>query len=337
MSRSFSLLIAWSLIAPFSSAQDSKKDPRGVIQELDATNGTITLIMSESQKARPDRVRTFNLLKPDIPISDAEGKPLKLAELQADDRVYVKLVDDDVVAIRMAPPTLFGALTRVEGRNIAINTKIGEKALVVPESAKVFDANQPVELATLKQGATVQVVLSPDQKTVTEIRSGKGMTPITKLYKGVGVLIDFDRDQHALRVFLTSHFGDHSHLRELVFAKEPTFGLLYQSKPYREIAFEDLAPGVRVQYWTDAATRKVAHLEVEMPILGKRVAKALDRERRQLVIEDVDGERTLTLASHLKVVAADGVGLDQLEPQSVVGCGLSPDRKTVEVLRVWAK
>jgi hypothetical protein len=323
--------------APPLLAQD-KKDLRGVIQELDAANGTITLIVAENQKARADRVRTFNLFKPDLPVTDASGNALRLTDLQPDDRVYLKMAEEDVVGIMRAPLTVSGTLSKVDGRVILVATKIGPKSYSIPEAAKIFDQNQPVQLQDLKTGAPLHVVLSPDQKTVAELRSARWLVPVIKLTKTIGYLIDFDRERHTLQVLINSLNGDHSLLRDLTFAKEPTFGLLYNSKPFREIAWDDLSRGLKVHCWLDTATRKVAHLEIEMPILGKRVVKALERDQRRLILDDDDGDKALALAPNVKVLAETGPGrLEDIGPNAVVGCGLSPDRKTVEVLRLWVK
>jgi hypothetical protein len=333
------LVLAGLLCPPGGFAQESKKDISGVVQELDAVTGTITLIVKESAKAQPDRVRTFNLLKPDLPVTDAAGQALKLTDLQPDDRVALKMSDDDVIAIRRAPPTLFGSLTKVDlpGRSLLVATKIGDKSVVVPDTAKVYHQNLPAQLQDLKPGTPILVAFAQD-KTVLEVRSSKGQLPVTKLTKGVGVLIDFDRERHVVQILINALAGDHFLLRDFTLAKEPSFALFYHGRPFRELSGDELRRGVRVEFWTDIATRKVVHIAVEMPILGNRQVKTIDQAKRQLTLADHEEDRELTLAPQLRVLTKGGPGrLEQVQAESVVSCGLSPDRRAVEVIVVVGK
>lgn len=56
-------------------------DVRGYVQELDATKGTITLTFFIRGQVS---VKSFNLLKPDIPVVNVAGQELKLSDVQAE-------------------------------------------------------------------------------------------------------------------------------------------------------------------------------------------------------------------------------------------------------------
>lgn len=337
------LILALSLSdLTFGRAQESKKDTRAVIQEINVANGTITVILTDGTKSRADRVRTFNLDKPDLPVTDSADKPKKLADLQEDDRVFLKLIDEDVVAIRLAPPVLHGTLANVnvKERSFLVRTKIGDKAVVAPAAAKVYDTNQLARFEDLKAGTPVVVVFAPDQHTVMEVRVGKTtFLPLVKLTKGTGFLLDVDHDRHMVQIVSNTSAGDYTFLREIPVSKDASVGLLYKAKPFREVAFTELARGVKVQFWTDVNTRKLAHVEVEMPILGRRVVKSIDRERKLLTLVDADGgARTLTLAPKVSVRTAKGLAkIEDVVPSVAVTCALSADRKTAEVIHIVEK
>jgi hypothetical protein len=141
-----------------------------------------------------------------------------------------------------------------------------------------------------------------------------------------------------VQVFILALSGDHSLLRELPLAKEPSFTLLYNGRFFRELAESELSRGLRVHFWTDVATRKAVHLEVEMPTLGRRLVKAIDRAKGQLTLEDAEGDRVLALAPQVRVLTEHGPGrLEQVQAESVFSCGLSPDRKTIEVIHLVGK
>ena len=182
------------------------------------------------------------------------------------------------------------------------------------------------------------VAFGPDQRTVAEVRTGRGAQPITKLTKAVGYLIDVDRERPAVQILVNSAGGDHSVLRDWPVGRGATFGLLFRGKYARDVSLEALRRGVKVHSWTDRATGKVVHLQVEMPVLGRRVVKAVDHQRRAFTVEDPDGDRVLKVSRHTRVLTADGPGtLAAVQPAVAVSCGLSPDRQTAEVVHILAK
>jgi hypothetical protein len=329
------LLVGW-VLCPSLPAQNGK-EVKAVVQEIDATVGTMAVIL-EGRKTH--QVKTFNLARPDLPVSDGSGKALKLADVEPGQRVYLHLADDDVTAIRLAAPSLYGTVERVSvsERRVVLKSKIGERTIVLPESAKVIAGGEPARLEDVKAGQAALVVFSPDQRNVVELRTGRGVAPPAYLAKAVGVLIDVDRPRRTVQILNTSSKGDTHALRELPLAKEATFGLFHGSRPFRELTLDEVTRGVKVAYWTDTGTRKLVHLDVEMPTLGRRLVKRFDAETRQLVLDDPDGDKVLTLAPNVKVQTPAGTGkLDDIRPKANVSCGLSPDRKLVELVRVLAK
>src|SRR5581483_5970166 len=179
--------------------------------------------------------------------------------------------------------------------------------------------------------------LSEDHKTVIEVRVGKGAMPLARLVKGTGTLLDFDAKAGEAKVLVTSG-GDVSLLREVTLSKDISFNLLYQSKPFRDLMREEVHRGVKVHFWTDFTTRKLVHVEVEMPILARRTVKSFDPESRQLVLEDADGDKMLTLTPQAKIHLIGKTGaLADLKAGVSASCGLSPDRKHVEIVNVFIK
>src|SRR6187549_3902828 len=69
------------------------KEIMGVVQEVDAVVGTITVYVEQGLGINPksERVKTFNLARPDLPVRDADGNPLKLEGLAADQRIFLQL------------------------------------------------------------------------------------------------------------------------------------------------------------------------------------------------------------------------------------------------------
>ena len=313
------------------------KDIKGVVEELDATVGTITLVVEDGTggKARYQRVKTFNLVKPGLPIVDAEGKALKLQDLKAGRRVFLQMDRDDVVAIRLAPPTLFGTLGKINlaDGTIVVNSKIGGKTLFVPPSAKVRNSTQIIALKDLKPGALVLVSFSEDQKNVLEVRTGKSVQPLARLVAETGYLIELDRNKPAMKIFVNTHLKDGSFLHHLTFDKEPSIGLMYLRRPHRDLTLAEVHPGVRLRFWIDYTSRALVHLEIEMPTLASRTIKAIDPATRQLILEDPDGDRVLTASPHIKVYASGRPALlTDLRPGMQILCGLAPDRRSVEVV-----
>ena len=71
-----------------------------------------------------------------------------------------------------------------------------------------------------------------------------------------------------------------------------------------------------------------------MPTLGRRTVKSLDREARQITLEDPAGDRVLKLSPRVKIETPAGPArIEDIRPKAV-SCGLSPDRTTAEILVV---
>lgn len=329
------------LIFPIAaSPQEAKKDVRATIQDVDAEVGTITVILSEMGKVLADRVRTLNLAKPDIPVVDSAGKARKVKDLAEDDRVVLSLVNDEVQAVQIAPPAIYGTLKKVDGpsRTLTLTTKIGERVMQAPAAVRVYGFGMELTLDDLKPGMTALVSFAPDQKTVTEVRTGKTAVPYLRLSKSTGYVIEVDRDRSAALVFVNFHNGDSSFLREYPIMKDASFGLLWKGKHFRDVGIEALARGTRSDFWVDLNTMKIAHMGIEMPTLGKREVKKVDAAARQLTIEDPTGDVQLKLAPHVQILkAGKPATIDDIRPAIEVNCALSPDRKSVEAINILSR
>jgi hypothetical protein len=223
----------------------------------------------------------------------------------------------------------------VEAAAVVLKTRLGERTVPVPAEAPIVLDDQPTPLKDLRPGAPTLVAFSPDRTAVLELRAGKGVAADTRLQKAAAYLVDVDPDRRTIDLFYRSHGGDHSVLRSLALSPYASFELLDKSRSFRPLSLAEVARGQRVYVWTEADTKKVAHLAVEMPTLGKRTVKAFDATQRRLVLEDAAGDKELRLSPRLKVRTADGAGRqDEIRPGLVVSCGLSPDRRSVEVVRL---
>lgn len=333
------LLLLCFIAAPVALAQKTKPH-KGVVQNVDAEVGTITLIVEESVGAKSRRVKTFNLSRPDLPVTNAAGKAFKLADIVPEQRVFFDLAGEDVTAIRLAPPSFYGTVARVNvaERTLSVTSKLGERTFAVPESAKIEVSAGQIPLDGLKPGSLVLVSLADDTKTVLAVRSGKGVAPVAPMTKGVGVLVHVNEERRDFQLVTASSFGDHYLLRELTFAKEPTVALLYHSKPFRDGALAEVRHGVKATFWADATTKKVVHLEIELPILAKRTVKSFDPESGRLVLTDSDGEKRIVVGPQTKIMVGGRFGTAaDIKTGIGVSCGLSTDRKTAEVVSVFAK
>jgi hypothetical protein len=324
------------LLAP-ARGEEGKKEVRAVVEEIDAEVGTITVILADAGKSRADRIRTYNLARRDLPVTSGAGKPSRLADLKQEDRVVLNVLGEDVTAIALAPPQLFGPVIKIdpERRTLEIRSKLGERTVTVPTSAKILGPGAELRFEELKPGSLVLVEFAADQKTVLDVRTGKNLQPAAKLIKGTGYLIDIDRERGMTQVLINSAGGDHSLLREVPLARDASYSLLLRGKPFRDLGAEEVSRGQKVFYWIDVATRKLAHLQIEMPILGRRTVKAVDRERGQITIDGIEGERTVKLAPRTRIMAAQGApaSLDAIAQKSVT-VGLSPDRTTAEIISI---
>jgi hypothetical protein len=330
--------LAVCILVPASAgfAQGSK-DVKAVVQSVDANVGTITVLLeSGAGLAKSERIKTFNLARADLPITDGAGKPLKLTDLETDRRVFLKFDGDDVQAIRVAPPTFFGQLSRLDkaSRTVVVTSKIGTRTIQLPMTAKIIDHGQPANFDDLKTGVNAIVYYSEDQKAVLELHSGKGLMPLVKLVKAVGYMIDVDRDKHTAQIFINFQGGDSSVLRETRLAKDATFSLMYQYRPYRDITLKEVGRGLKANFWMDTSTRRLVHVEIEMPTLGRRMVKSVDAAKREIVLEDSEGEKKLQVAASARITFTDGRRgrLEDVEPGMFVNCGLGADRKHVEVV-----
>src|SRR3954470_2091282 len=63
------VLLVLALAIPVRT-QEPKKEIRAIVQEVDVATGTITVLLAEGGRTRADRVRTYNLLRPDLPVQE---------------------------------------------------------------------------------------------------------------------------------------------------------------------------------------------------------------------------------------------------------------------------
>ncbi len=322
-------LFVMFLCSASAFAQDAK-DIKGIFQEVDVENGTITLRIHETGKVY--RLKTFNLLKPDLPVTTALGKPAPLKEIEVDARLTLKLEGDDVTAIAISPAMISAYLKHVDAKNRIVTYKhtIGEKTLPLLPDAKVLYSGSPVELSEIKSSKLVNILFSEDRKAIAEIRAGKGGAPEVHLTKMSGVLFDFDAGKQVATIWSSGQNGDASLLHEYPLLKDATYSLAFQSKPFRDLTAQEVRRGVKIVYWLEAGAKKIMHMELEMPILAKRAVVAFDRSTGLLSLEGPEGPLFVHVAENVKLPR--GKTLDDLRSKARVQCGLSVDRKRVEII-----
>lgn len=310
------------------------QDVRGYVQEVDATQGSITLAFFIQGKTS---VKSFNLLKADIPVTNPAGQALKLSDVQPESLVTLKLnSEEDVVSIIAPLPTLHGSLTDVDAKKSELVLKVltEPRTIAISPDTKIYADGEPAKLIDLTVGTFTRVTFTQDQKSVLEVRSGRVFGYAQPILR-IGVLIDMDAEKRLVRVFTTNMYGDVSALREVPLAKDATISLSFMRRPIRPLKVDEITKGFSMFYWVEPVFKKVVHMEVEMPVLARRTVKALDLEKRRLTILENDVERVLTLSPKVKILGPSGPGkLEAVVPDAIVDCGLSPDRKEIEVLAV---
>ena len=329
------LLAVWILLAGAcgASAQNTH-EVRGHVQELDASKGTITLTVLSQGKIVG--VKTFRLLKTDIPVSNLAGQTLKLSDVQPEGLVTLNLnAAEDVVSVLAPLPNIRGSLIAVDpkGSTLILNLLPGPRTITaISPNTKIYLDGKPAALKDLTVGDAAGVTFTQDRKSVVEVRSGKWIGPQLPPMKRLGVLIDVDKDKRLARVFRTNPKGDISMLHELPLAKDATFSLSYDSVPIRALRIEEVTKGFSMTYWLDPVYKRVVHMDLEIPLLARRQVKAFDRKSGSLTILDDDVDRVLTLSPQVMVFgpSAASESSDEIVPGGIVDCGLHADRKQID-------
>lgn len=310
------------------------EDVRGYVQELDATRGVITLTRFSRGKVS---VESFSLAKPDLPVVNLAGQAQKLSELQAESLVTLRLNDDrDVVSILAPLPTVHGPLVDVDAKKSAIVLKMltGPRTIALAPETKIYVDGASAALKDLAAGTFTRVTFTQDQKAVVEVRSGKGVNH-PQPQKRMGVLLEMDAKNRLARFYASSPFGDASMLRDVPLASDATFSLCYLHRPIRALQLAEITKGYQTFYWTEPVYKKVVHMNIEMPLLARRMVKALDRENRSLIILENDKEKVWTWSPTLRILGARGPGkLEDVVPGVAVDVGLHPQRTHIELLAV---
>ncbi len=316
------------------------QDVRGYIRELDATKGTITLTVFSQGKISG---ATFRLPKGDIPVSNLTGQALKLSDVQPEDLVSLKLnsTGEDVVSIIVPLPIVYGPLNIVDTKKgeLVLKLRTGPRTIAIPPETKILLHGMPATLKELTVGDITSVIFTQDQKSIVEVRSGRGAGIPPMPMRRMGLLIEFDKERRLARVFRTQVLGgDTGVLREVPFAKDVTFSLNYHGEPICELKMEETIKAVDTIYWVDPVFSKIVHMDLHMPILVQRKVKDFDRKTGRITIFDDDLERVLTVTPRVKVLSEGGTKtLDDIQPGVIVDCGLHPDRKQIELLNFPAK
>src|SRR5947207_1962897 len=112
MHRIVSLLACW-LVGAIPAQAQLPKIFHATVDAVDAKLGTITVHLISTEKL--EKPLTLNLLRADLPVTDALEQPMKVAELRPHDRIVVTMAsDEDVGAIRHESDVLWGTAGRYD-------------------------------------------------------------------------------------------------------------------------------------------------------------------------------------------------------------------------------
>ncbi|MSU76750.1 MAG: hypothetical protein EXS16_01515 [Gemmataceae bacterium] len=332
------VLVAILLILParLTVAQDEKlKDVKGTIRAIDLKTGSLHM-----QLLYADRQQPFNLGAKELPVFDAIGRPLKLADLRTELRIAAKVRgDDEIAAIHVDGPHRHGTVKKVDvpGRILIVKDPIAEKVISVPVEAKVVALGADYPFEKLKVGDLVQVTYSVDGKTVLKVQTGKGThmrDPFLRITRYFGIITELDKSKSEASIMVQSI--DAGIIKTYPISPSAYLRMMYHTKPVKEISHEQLGKWVKAHYFVNRDTGSIVNIDAELPVLVRRKVVSIDREAKTLTVEDELKEKKLNLASDVRIWTPKGEGrLAEIAAGRIVNCALTLDRGQVQLLYLW--
>ncbi len=154
-----------------TSTSQTKGGVKGVIRELDAKIGTITVKVGTENK-------TFSLSRLDLPVTDAKGNVLKMADLKVGTPVFLSIpTTEEATAVRVFPKKKGGVILRIDPVARELDLKIAGKATRLSLAKDVQVRFQdPESLDFLKPGMRIMASFVPGKNEVglVKVNSIKG-------------------------------------------------------------------------------------------------------------------------------------------------------------------
>jgi len=314
------------------------QDLKGIVKKFDLETGVLVV-----KPFGADRPEELSLASRDIVVSNAIGQPAKLSDLQVGSRVVLKLTNDFVTAVKIDGPALWGTLRKIDvpKRTLHLEDPVRTHVVTVPETAKVFNSGEPISLDDLRVGQAVQVSYTPDEKTVLQVTTGKGVgtrDPHRKFVRLRILLLEVDAPGKVLSVVA------HPYTEPMSFAKltiSPDLAVRLQFH-FRDVCDGTLAEvrgplnGTAI---VDDEAKRVEAVELDLPIHSRRRLVEVDPAGKSVKLEEGKKTYNLELDPAVKVLqpGGDEGKLTDVQKGQLLSCGLSLDQKRVLVIQILSK
>src|SRR5581483_3702584 len=301
MRRVLTLALVFSLYAAGQTAWARDFEIQGTLKQLDVQTGVITL--------KPDAVtenRSYSLSGKNLPVVDADGKPVKLEALKVGARLVLKIVDDqEVHAIRVDYPTLWGVIQKVDGQaaTVVVKDEVREHAVRLGPKAKVFVDGKPATVGALKAAKPIRVIFATDGQTVLEVKAGTGVSgrdPGRRWIRHGGIIIDVDHARRTLKLVHQAAYHPMAIIEHPV-APDAPIRLFHKLRLVRDGTFDQLTKPLKVEFVLDEETGVIESVEADVPIFLRRKVVKLDATRGKLIYEESKMDKTFDLDKNVRV------------------------------------
>lgn len=319
-----------------------------LIRKIDLEKGTL-LCQSITEDKRGNF--EYNLTSKDMKVDTSYGVQHSLRDLSEGMRAYLKLNDQDVVAIRAEwmPQWATFATVDAEKGKVTWNHEGQSKELTVKDDARIMIAGKAGKVSDLKANQRLKMVTTLDRKQILAIdvpsfslvRPGEGeggprvegkerdrLDGRPGLF-GVVTEVDAAKGQVTL---LINREGETS-FKTITLTDAPIKFLL-EGREAKDLKFADVAKGAQlaIRMDEDGKTVKEAYLQ---PVRLQGVVKSVDAAARKITISKEDSEKSFDVSPDARIVLGrEATGLDNLRAGVTVILLLSPDRSQVLGLMV---
>ena len=330
-SNRLTLLLSVSLIASVSAKE---KETPGTLQSLDLEVGTLSV--SHEPKGQ---VKTYSLVKKDIPVTNSIGGPLKLTDLKRNQRLALTIAnEEDVVAIRLESDLDWGVITSVDVAGKEVIANMGH----TPRPFKITDrlrfsidgkTGAAADLTNVKPWSHgLKVLLTPDRTAVQEMWIDKGKyhsNPYCHRISVNGFLTSHDPVRKTLSLVTTDRYQT----LQFEYDSWTQLRLMHSFQTLGNLPISQLKSPAKVSIGYESDTRRTAVVNLEAPTVSRRYVASIDLPARKLSLDASDEipAETFLIASDAKIVR-EGKELRPLadvKEKYVVTLGLSPDQKEV--------
>lgn len=330
------VLIAVAFIAFASQPCSAQQIIYGAIESLDTELGTITVLLPPKHEPKQ-----FNLAKPDLPTTDALGKPLKVNTLREKQRVALTLDEaDDVAAIRVDDNVMWAYALKIDPKEQQLDIKYGrvDRKLEIPAGTPVLIDGEKAALTDLKAGQGIKAIFAADQQKLLQIQAGKGISGVSPYHRWInesGILLKVDQEQKKFQMVTTT---ERIGIWDYDFYPDAILRLAQSSYLLRTTDVSNLHPYCKISFYYESDSKKVVQVTALVPNLTRKRVEAIDREKRTVTIMVDDKMKTLPVADDAMIRNGKGLtNFGDVEPQGLINCGLTLDCREIVYLYVWPK